>query len=369
MQESWEEIKARVDIENFQKDIDALIKKYRRDVDTEIARGYVVDKIKQRDFYREEGKKLVGSFNYRNFRKGVEYLWKGNLVDFSLFHMDIHGAYARFPNTDFDPLIPNSREQWVTCHNLRHHRFTNFADLDADYKIFGKYIRANKHIKWQKAHAFQVLEAVAAVFFFRTSFPLHYSNVPDHGYKKSPVDDPLVFITPDVENRKLFDDIKAALSGVPKWIRNEYITPIKKANFRALNTALGLMISDLITNVLLYTILVPAHHFDEVLRFENHEKPASKGEWYLMQILTSCSFTDLDDSFFAEMLPDFVYHISHHLFPATPECFYKAMMEETKAICRKHNVPYPEKELKRESLNHFKNLVRYSLPIDNVSAA
>ncbi len=363
MSENWKDMVARIDMPAFQADMDALTKKY-RNRDHSDAKAYLDNKIEKRDFYREEGKRLVGSFNPMEFWRGVTYLWKGNMTDFSLYHMYVHGAYKNILEGDLETLMPNDREQFKTTHNLRHHRYTNISDIDSDYKIFKKYIRAHKDIKWKPLHLFQCLELFISIIFFRVSFPLHYSNVPDHGYKGQEGLDPLTFISPDVEKRSVIEDIKIASAGVPKWFNSEYWQPVTKSPLRSINTLLGLIISDLITNVLQYVILAPAHHHEEVYSFENHEKPEGRGEWYLHQFLTGCSFTDCDE-FFNTMLPDFVYHTAHHLFPGTPEYYYEPMMKEAWDICRKYDIPCFELELRKVSLSHFKDLVVYSFPVAN----
>jgi len=102
------------------------------------------------------------------------------------------------------------------------------------------------------------------------------------------------------------------------------------------------LMAELITNVHTFCVIGPNHTGDDLYRFD--DRPASRAEFYVRQIIGSVNFRtggDLVD--FAHMWLN--YQIEHHLFPDVPMLAYQKMQPKVKAICEKYGIPYVQESV------------------------
>lgn len=106
------------------------------------------------------------------------------------------------------------------------------------------------------------------------------------------------------------------------------------ASLSALVNSLG---AEALTNLHTFLVVGPNHTGDDLFRFD--EKPSSKAETMLRQVLGSVNYRtggDLVD--FAHLWLN--YQIEHHLFPDLPMLRYREVAPKVKALCEEHGIPY-----------------------------
>jgi fatty acid desaturase len=104
------------------------------------------------------------------------------------------------------------------------------------------------------------------------------------------------------------------------------------------------LMADVITNIHTFFVVGPNHTGEDVYRFDG--SPASKGEFYVRQVVGSVNYRtggDLCD--YAHLWLN--YQIEHHLFPDMPMLAYRRVQPRVKAICAEFGVPYLEEPVTR----------------------
>ena len=100
--------------------------------------------------------------------------------------------------------------------------------------------------------------------------------------------------------------------------------------------------ADVLCNLHTFLVVGPNHSGDDLYRFE--DRPASKGEFYVRQVVGSVNFRcggDLND--YAHLWLN--YQIEHHLFPDIPMTKYQEVQPRVKALCERFGVPYVQESV------------------------
>jgi fatty acid desaturase len=102
--------------------------------------------------------------------------------------------------------------------------------------------------------------------------------------------------------------------------------------------------ADVFTNLHTFFVVGPNHTGDDVFRFD--DRPASRGEFYVRQVIGSVNYRtggDLTD--YAHLWLN--YQIEHHLFPDVPMLAYRRVQPKVQALCARFGVPYLQEPVTR----------------------
>jgi fatty acid desaturase len=133
------------------------------------------------------------------------------------------------------------------------------------------------------------------------------------------------------------------------------VAPYVAMQFVALPAAYGLLgplavasafvnsvAAEALTNLHTFIVVGPNHAGDDLYRFD--DRPASKGEFYLRQVVGSVNYRtggDLND--WLHMWLN--YQIEHHLFPDVPMRALQRVQPRVKALCERFGVPYVQQSV------------------------
>ncbi len=97
------------------------------------------------------------------------------------------------------------------------------------------------------------------------------------------------------------------------------------------------VLAEAIHNAHTFFVVGPNHTGDDLYRFD--DRPESKGEFYLRQVIGSANYRtggDLNDWLHLWLN----YQIEHHLFPDVPMRQYPLVQPRVRALCARYGVPY-----------------------------
>lgn len=104
------------------------------------------------------------------------------------------------------------------------------------------------------------------------------------------------------------------------------------------------LLADVLTNLHTFFVVGPNHTGDDVFRFD--DRPASRGEFYVRQVIGSVNYrTGGDRTDYAHLWLN--YQIEHHLFPDLPMLAYRRVQPEVQALCARFGVPYRQEPVTR----------------------
>ena len=104
------------------------------------------------------------------------------------------------------------------------------------------------------------------------------------------------------------------------------------------------LLADVFTNMHTFFVVGPNHAGDDVYRFDG--PPASRGEFYLHQVLGSANYrTGGDGTDYAHLWLN--YQIEHHLFPDVPMLAYRRVQPKVEALCGQFGIPYLQEPVSR----------------------
>ena len=141
-----------------------------------------------------------------------------------------------------------------------------------------------------------------------------------------------------------------ALPALLAWLAAPLLAPLL-APWLALSPAhaaasvlVNRLLAEILTNLHSFLVIVPNHAGDDLWRFDR--PTASKGEYFLRQILGSANFRT------GGALNDFLhgylnYQIEHHLWPDLPMAACARAQPRVRALCRQHGVPYVQQSVWR----------------------
>jgi fatty acid desaturase len=104
------------------------------------------------------------------------------------------------------------------------------------------------------------------------------------------------------------------------------------------------LMADVLTNLHTFFVVGPNHAGDDVFRFD--DRPASRGEFYVRQVIGSVNYrTGGDVTDYAHLWLN--YQIEHHLFPDVPMLAYRRVQPKVQALCARFGVPYRQEPVTR----------------------
>lgn len=223
-------------------------------------------------------------------------------------------------------------EEWMHVHNVMHHPHTN-QDIDPDYlqNNMGRY---NRRRGW--------VRPIAAALFAMSWRAVSYGPNASRYYS--------------VRKRREF--IRVDTIALPWKYVAMTIVPVVLYRFALLPTAFFFLLgpwagfsvlcnaimAEALSNLHSMLIIAPNHSGDDLYAFT--DPPASKGEWYVHQIISAANYRTGND------LLDYSqgwlnYQIEHHIWPDLTLRQYQLIQPRVRQLCEKHGIPYVQDSIWR----------------------
>ena len=109
------------------------------------------------------------------------------------------------------------------------------------------------------------------------------------------------------------------------------------------NATLNMFVSDVITNIHSYMVIVPNHAGEDMYRWSTHATPLS-GAFYIRAIVSSANYSAGND--YIDVVHGWLnYQAEHHCFPKLSMLSYQKAMPKVKALAKKHGIPYTQENV------------------------
>ena len=109
------------------------------------------------------------------------------------------------------------------------------------------------------------------------------------------------------------------------------------------NATLNMVVSDVITNIHSYMVIVPNHAGEDMYRWSTHATPLS-GAFYIRAIVSSANYSAGND--YIDVVHGWLnYQAEHHCFPKLSMLSYQKAMPKVKALAKKHGIPYTQENV------------------------
>jgi fatty acid desaturase len=297
---------------------------------------------------------LYVSFEPVGFGVGTVALWAHKALELmEIGHPALHGCYdglpgaERFYSQGFVWKSPIDEDSWRKHHNVKHHQFTNIEGLDPDLD-FGA-LRLSPRIPYRLAHALQPLSNLLTLFGFGFALNLQATGLLDiylqHGAPQ---------VLPDKRPSTLRKAHRAFFSKLFRHYGKEYVAyPLLAGPFFA-KVLLGNLLSEVARDVHAGLIIYCGHV--GASDYPRSAKPASRAEWYAMQVEGS---RDVEVPELVSVLCGALdKQIEHHLFPRLPPNRLREIAPRVRAICEAHGVHYRSASWPRTLRSVFRELSR-----------
>jgi NADPH-dependent stearoyl-CoA 9-desaturase len=270
------------------------------------------------------------------FGLGTAALWGHKALELmEIGHPALHGCYdglpgaERFASQTFVWKSPIDEDSWRRHHNVKHHQYTNIEGLDPDLD-FGA-LRLSARIPHRLAHALQPLTNLLTLFGFGIALNLQATGMLDVYLREG---EPLVL--PDRNPATLRKAHRAFVSKLLRYFGKEYVAyPLLAGPFFA-KVLLGNVLSEVARDVYAGAIIYCGHV--GASDFPRATKPASRAEWYALQVEGS---RDVEVPALVSVLCGALdKQIEHHLFPRLPPNRLREIAPRVRAICEAHGVRY-----------------------------
>lgn len=217
-------------------------------------------------------------------------------------------------------------EAWIYEHNVLHHGHTG-EERDPDL--------IERNAKWVRESRFSVPVRYAAMALLGVTWkPFYYAANTLEVYRERFGTDGQGFL------RQLWSRCYLPYAGLAFGALPAAYLPL--GPLAAASALVNSFAAELLTNLHTFLVIGPNHTGDDLFRFD--DKPASKGETMLRQVLGSVNYaTGTEPIDFAHLYLN--YQIEHHLFPDLPMLQYRKMQPKVKALCEKHGIPYVQESV------------------------
>ena len=341
-------------LESFGRALDAL----RREVEEQL--GEVDARHIRRVGAASRGLALLGrgllyiSIEPVGFGLGTAALWAHKALELmEIGHPALHGCYdglpgaERFASRGFVWKAPIDEDSWRKHHNVKHHQYTNIEGLDPDLD-FGA-LRLSARIPYRLAHALQPLTNLFTLFGFGVALNLQATGMLDIYLQQR---EPLIL--PDKKPATLRKAHRAFFSKLLRYYGKEYVGyPLLAGPFFA-KVLLGNLLSELARDLHSGAIIYCGHV--GASDFPRDTKPASRAEWYALQVEGS---RDVElPALLSVLCGALDKQIEHHLFPRLPPNRLREIAPRVRAICEAHGVRYRSESWPRTLRSVVRELTR-----------
>jgi linoleoyl-CoA desaturase len=292
------------------------------------------------------------------FSLGTAALWAHKALELmEIGHPALHGCYdglpgaERFYSEGFVWKAPVDEESWRKHHNVKHHQYTNIEGQDPDLDFAA--LRLSSRIPYRLMHALQPLSNVITFFGFGSALNLHVTGMLDIYLQKGER-----MVLPDKQPAALRKAHRVFLSKALRYYGKEYVVyPLLAGPFFA-KVLLGNLLSEVARDVYAGAIIYCGHVGAN--DYPRGTKPASRAEWYAMQVEGS---RDVEVPGLVSVLCGALdKQIEHHLFPRLPPNRLREIAPRVRAICAAHGVHYRTDSWPRTLWSVFRELTRLSSP-------
>ena len=109
------------------------------------------------------------------------------------------------------------------------------------------------------------------------------------------------------------------------------------------NATMNMLLSDVITNVHSFIVIVTNHAGEDMYRWRTHAMPLS-GAFYIRAIVSSANYSAGND--YIDVMHGWLnYQAEHHCFPKLSMLSYQKAMPRVKELAKKHGVPYTQENV------------------------
>lgn len=302
------------------------------------------------------------------FRKAITLRALHILLEFSLGHTVLHGAYdhldgvGEFHSSKYRWDFATNVQDWKTMHHQNHHPFTNIKGKDHDigYGVF----RLDKEQTWWGHHWVQSI-LLGLVFLSGSAYFSMYTS-----YSAGAIDgkkwyNPLVY--------------KPALKEIIQELYRSFVKQPMQAGKRFIPAFFANLFGNILGYDYTMLLLVLEHHADNVSMYEDKERNETRGEYLYRQIMATTNFSPNEDidNYFKTILQEVDYpnppnfrvfyaaldtHLEHHLFPDLPDNRLREVQTDTQRILKRYNLPYNSVELGDAIPNILKRIATNSAP-------
>lgn len=303
------------------------------------------------------------------FRKAVTLRALHILLEFSLGHTVLHGAYdhlegvGEFHSSTYRWDFATNIQDWKTMHHQNHHPFTNIKGKDHDigYGVF----RLDKEQTWWGHHWLQSI-LLAVVFLSGSVYFSMYTSYSAGAIAGKKWYNPWVY--------------KPAVKEIIQELYRSFIQQPLQAGWRFIPAFFANLFGNILGYDYTMLLLVLEHHADNVSMYEDKERNETRGEYFYRQIMATTNFTPNEriDNYYKEILKEVHYpnpptfrvfyaaldtHLEHHLFPDLPDNRLRDIQAETKRILQRYHLPYNSVELSAAIPDILKRIAVHSAPI------
>ncbi len=226
-----------------------------------------------------------------------------------------------------DWMVP---EAWIYEHNILHHQFTGeLRDPDLIERN-AEYVRDSKLPMWARRALVAGLSLTWKPVYYAPNTMRVWLGRHEPRNNEEPKAPWGVFLKRCVGPYVGIQFVAMPLAYSP-------LGPLAVAS--ALVNSLG---AELLTNLHTFTVVGPNHAGDDMYRFD--DRPASKGEYFVRQVIGSVNFaTGSDVNDWLHMWLN--YQIEHHLFPDVPISALQRVQPKVKALCARFGLPYVQESV------------------------
>ncbi len=293
---------------------------------------------------------------------GVMALWLHKQLEATeLGHTALHGAYDKLPGGErwhsegYAWDVPIDEEAWKHGHNHKHHGNTNVAGKDPDIH-FGP-IRLTEQTPHRAGHARQAWYLLALVPTFTFGMNLHFTGVAD-----ALADNGLpgkLDVLPDRSPASVRAAWRKALRKYVPYYAKNYVFFPALAGPLWWKVLAGNVAAEVLRDVYSAATIYCGHVGDDVASWPEGTKPASRGEWYAMQLAATNNFeVSTPVSILCGGLDR---QIEHHLFPTLPPNRLREIAPEVRVIAARHGFAYKTASWGRtlgKALRHIRALAK-----------
>jgi linoleoyl-CoA desaturase len=293
------------------------------------------------------------------FAVGVFFSWVYRQLQTSeIGHTVLHGTFdridgaGRFQAARFTWDTTMDEEAWRYSHNLCHHIYTNIDGKDPDVgSDFQRFIGRGRH------KPIYYLQLPVTLFFVVPNFgllvSLHYSGL-FYRWRNRPA------FFGDRSRLWMATMKKRGLWKFARKYVKEYVFFPALAGPLFWKVMLGNYLSSMMTSVFTAAVNYCGHVGERVHDFKAGTKARTRGEWYKMQVESTCNFeVSRPLSILCGTLDR---QIEHHLFPKFPTSRLREVAPEVRAACIAHGVEYRTASWPRTLLNVGRRMLRLSFP-------
>ncbi len=280
-------------------------------------------------------------------------------------HTVLHGTFDRFEGAGrfraeaFTWDTTMDEEAWRYSHNLCHHIYTNIEGKDPD--IGSDFQRLVGRARHRPIYYLQLpLTLLFVVPNFGPLVSLHYSGLVYRWRSR-----PSFFA--DRSERWMATMKKRALVKFARKYFKEYVFFPALAGPFFWKVMLGNYLSSLMMSAFTAAVNYCGHVGEGVHDFAAGTRARSRGEWYKMQVESTCNFeVSRPLSILCGTLDR---QIEHHLFPRFPTSRLRQVAPEVRAACLAHGVAYRTASWPRTLAHVCRRLVQLSFrtPADDAA--